>query len=154
MQVTFIDHKEVSSIKFTCCDCILIMLHLVWNIVEAHCGVISERKSFLSNSRNIDEIQYTRTFQPVGLCQLLFLSWRRPIRNIETSWCIVFHLCCVNCSKNFFVYLVCEHGSQPLVCLFIVSPHFATLCVQNPFWSTYQCGRRSTFTTGCHNSTN
>ena len=78
MQVTFSDHKEVSSIKFTCCDCILIMLHLVWNIVEAHCCVISERKSFLSNSRNLDEIQYIRMFQPVGLCQLLFLADEDP----------------------------------------------------------------------------
>ena len=40
------------------------------NIAEAHCCVIRKRKSFLSNSRNIDVIQQIRTFRLVGLRQL------------------------------------------------------------------------------------
>ena len=43
---------------------------LVCNIVEAYCCVIREQKGFLSKSRNIDVIQYIRTFRPVGFRQL------------------------------------------------------------------------------------
>ena len=44
-----VDNKNLST-------CMQLMIQVVLDIVEAHCSVIREQKSLLSNSRNIDVV--------------------------------------------------------------------------------------------------